>query len=235
MHIHKVGLDHNGEVLLGFSCLIKVFLQNPEESRFLQNLVQELQLVIAFQCHYRCRACILGGNRLLSEIRCLRLEKCLAGPDIEKESYPEDRTIDKKNNQIGKIPGWKDEKAQRRKGAHKGKAEELNVSGTHDKYDGIIIIYEKTGKIIPQDKNIKDAVVSDITPTVLYLFDLPIGNDMDGKVLTQAIESKYLEKNPIKYIETYEGKRPDRVFEKKETTLYDKKLMKELRALGYVQ
>jgi tetratricopeptide (TPR) repeat protein len=44
------------------------------------------------------------------------------------------------------------------------------------------------GPGIRQDERIYGASVLDITPTVLNLFGLPVGDDMDGKVLVQAYE-----------------------------------------------
>jgi hypothetical protein len=56
---------------------------------------------------------------------------------------------------------------------------------------------------------------------------------MDGKVLTGAFLEKFLEKNKIKFIKTYEdGKRPREGVHDK---ALDKRLLEELRALGYIK
>ena len=44
------------------------------------------------------------------------------------------------------------------------------------------------GDHIKQDERIYGATLLDITPTVLTLFGLPVGQDMDGRVLVQAFE-----------------------------------------------
>jgi predicted AlkP superfamily phosphohydrolase/phosphomutase/tetratricopeptide (TPR) repeat protein len=44
------------------------------------------------------------------------------------------------------------------------------------------------GTHIKQDERIYGATLLDITPTILTLFGLPIGQDMDGRVLVQAFE-----------------------------------------------
>lgn len=44
------------------------------------------------------------------------------------------------------------------------------------------------GPGIRRDERIYGATVLDVTPTALALFDLPVGEDMDGKVLLQAFE-----------------------------------------------
>lgn len=80
----------------------------------------------------------------------------------------------------------------------------------------------------------RQASVLDITPTVLYLSGLPVGQDMDGSVLVEAFDPEYLQKNPIAYISSYEDHKNQR--EKKET--FDREVneenMEQLKALGYV-
>jgi len=44
------------------------------------------------------------------------------------------------------------------------------------------------GEHIKQDERIYGATLLDITPTILTLFGLPVGEDMDGRVLVQAFE-----------------------------------------------
>jgi predicted AlkP superfamily phosphohydrolase/phosphomutase len=75
--------------------------------------------------------------------------------------------------------------------------------------------------------------ILDITPTVLYLMGLQVADDMDGKVITQAIDGTYLAQNPIQYAKTYESEGsyvsvPQPFSMSKETE-------KRLRSLGYIQ
>jgi predicted AlkP superfamily phosphohydrolase/phosphomutase/tetratricopeptide (TPR) repeat protein len=44
------------------------------------------------------------------------------------------------------------------------------------------------GDHIKQDERIYGATLLDVTPTILTLFGLPVGEDMDGRVLVQALE-----------------------------------------------
>ena len=44
------------------------------------------------------------------------------------------------------------------------------------------------GQHIKQDERIYGATLLDVTPTILTLFGLPVGEDMDGRVLVQAFE-----------------------------------------------
>jgi predicted AlkP superfamily phosphohydrolase/phosphomutase/tetratricopeptide (TPR) repeat protein len=51
-------------------------------------------------------------------------------------------------------------------------------------------IFCLSGPGIKKDEQLLDASLLDITPTLLQLFNLPIGEDMPGKVLTQAFEKE---------------------------------------------
>jgi tetratricopeptide (TPR) repeat protein len=48
------------------------------------------------------------------------------------------------------------------------------------------------GPHIRQDERIYGATLLDVTPTILTLFGLPVGDDMDGRVLVQAFEEQPL-------------------------------------------
>ena len=51
-------------------------------------------------------------------------------------------------------------------------------------------IFGMKGAHIKQDERIYGATLLDLTPTILTLFGLPVGEDMDGRVLVQAFEEK---------------------------------------------
>jgi predicted AlkP superfamily phosphohydrolase/phosphomutase/tetratricopeptide (TPR) repeat protein len=57
------------------------------------------------------------------------------------------------------------------------------------------------GEHIKQDERIYGATLLDVTPTILTLFGLPVGEDMDGRVLVQAFE----EPPEITRIPSWEG------------------------------
>ena len=66
----------------------------------------------------------------------------------------------------------------------------------HSPY-GVIVM---RGPDIKKDEMIHGASLLDITPTILQWYDLPVGKDMDGKVLVNAFKE-----NPeVKYIESWE-------------------------------
>ncbi|MBI5375547.1 MAG: alkaline phosphatase family protein [Candidatus Schekmanbacteria bacterium] len=73
----------------------------------------------------------------------------------------------------------------------------------------------------------------DITPTILYSMGLPVGKDMDGKTIIDAFKSSFISKNPLNYINTYEG--PLSTKSNKVTSTADENMLKKLKALGYIQ
>jgi arylsulfatase A-like enzyme len=47
--------------------------------------------------------------------------------------------------------------------------------------------------------------IYDIAPTVLYLLGIPVPDDMDGRVLREAIDEGYVSQNPVRTMTASEG------------------------------
>jgi arylsulfatase A-like enzyme len=93
------------------------------------------------------------------------------------------------------------------------------------------------GKDIAKGQELMDASVLDITPTLLALCGLPVADDMDGRVLTEAIDGDFLRGHPVRTIETYEpdgGSSGDDEREPIESPI-DEEVRERLRALGYIE
>ena len=93
------------------------------------------------------------------------------------------------------------------------------------------------GKDIVTGAELVDAGVMDITPTLLALCGLPVGEDMDGRVLTEAIDPDFLNAHPVTTVETYEpaeGERDELGTEPIESPI-DDEVREQLRALGYIE
>ena len=76
---------------------------------------------------------------------------------------------------------------------------------------------------------LSSASVYDIAPTLLYLYDLPIGETMDGRPLTEALTVERAirtERYGRALITTRENRRDEEI---------DAQTLKELRSLGYIQ
>ncbi len=81
------------------------------------------------------------------------------------------------------------------------------------------------GPGVKKGYQIKDASVYDIAPTLLYLYGLPIGREMDGKPLMDAF--KFSRK--IRYRRYFRKK-----FVKKHIKELDQDTLRELHSLGYI-
>lgn len=94
--------------------------------------------------------------------------------------------------------------------------------------DGILIM---KGKAIKRGIQL-NAVGIDITPTLLYLHDLPILQDMDGRVLKEALTDRFIREHEV-LIETVEHGRSAPENEQ-QSEAEQKEIEQRLRDLGYL-
>src|SRR3989338_8361084 len=102
-------------------------------------------------------------------------------------------------------------------------------SGQHeDSPDGVLIM---KGSPLKKDFKLASAHILGLAPTVLYLLGKEIDEDMDGSILTEAIDPDFLQNNPPK--KKKYGKR-----EPKEYSFYteaeEQKVKERLKVLGYL-
>lgn len=95
---------------------------------------------------------------------------------------------------------------------------------------GVLIMY---GPLFREGYTIRGASILDITPTLLYLTGSPVGRDMDGEVLFDAIRPEVSEKLQLKWIDTYESDSCDD--EEPSLVITDSDVIDRLRSLGYIQ
>ena len=75
------------------------------------------------------------------------------------------------------------------------------LSGYHEgSPDGLLIFH---GPDIAQGVKVQGASVVDITPTLLYLMGLPLGQDMDGTLLTDVFKEELIHNQPVTFISSY--------------------------------
>ncbi len=76
-----------------------------------------------------------------------------------------------------------------------------SLSGTHERApDGFLLAY---GAHVRPVRLPRGSVV-DVTPTVLYFLDLPVGRDMDGFARADIFTREFTAERPIAFIPTYE-------------------------------
>jgi arylsulfatase A-like enzyme len=90
------------------------------------------------------------------------------------------------------------------------------------------------GKDIVRGRELPDASVLDITPTVLALWGLPVGEDMDGRVLTDAIEPSFLKAHPVRTIPTHEDAVKRQHSDEPIESPVDDEIRERMKALGYI-
>ena len=95
-------------------------------------------------------------------------------------------------------------------------------------------IFVLAGPGIKKDERIYGASLIDITPTLLTLFDLPIGEDMDGRPLLEAFESTPAVKT-IPSWEKVEGASGMHPTGKQMDREQAHELMQQFAALGYIE
>lgn len=93
-------------------------------------------------------------------------------------------------------------------------------------------------RIMPNPEPLVNLNIEDVAPTVLYLMDLPIPSDMDGRVLTEILLPTILDSQPITRGEPM-GFWPDKnkaVFNDETISAEDEEQIRErLQALGYFE
>ena len=86
------------------------------------------------------------------------------------------------------------------------------------------------GQEIKHGVTIPEVSILDPAPTILYLMGIPIPKDMDGKLITAAIEDEHLKSVSPVYTEAQTQQTQDTSM----TTEDEEEIMNRLRALGYV-
>ena len=95
-------------------------------------------------------------------------------------------------------------------------------------------IFVAKGPGIKKDASVFGANLLDVTPTILSLFDLPVGEDMDGRILSEIFESPPVGKSISSWdeVEGDDGRHPPHFQCSPED---DRELMRQLVDLGYVE
>ncbi len=103
------------------------------------------------------------------------------------------------------------------------------LTGKHER----TAVFIACGPAFVAGGRVEGATVKDVAPTALAVMGLPVPEDMDGKVLVDAIRPEHLEEYPIRTIASYE---PLLGTERKEVgSNMDESIREQLRSLGYIE
>lgn len=104
------------------------------------------------------------------------------------------------------------------------------ISGDH-RVDGVVVVAGHRARRGEGDR----ASILDIAPTVLYLLGLAVGEDMEGRVLEEAIDPEFLAAHPRRSVATHETGRPETRPDAAVPTDADERIKERLRSLGYLR
>ena len=93
--------------------------------------------------------------------------------------------------------------------------------------EGILVL--RGGPVHPGD--LGPVSERDIAPTVLHLAGLPASRELEGRVLEAALSPAFRGAHPVRTVASYGRRAPGRPAE----SAFDRDMLEELRALGYVQ
>jgi len=101
------------------------------------------------------------------------------------------------------------------------------ISGTH-RMNGIFML---KGQPIRRGVEVKGAAIIDLAPTILYLMGVPVAEDMDGRVIVEALKPEYTDVDSLRQGKTTTKPVSDlEVLSPEE----ESQIVERLRGLGYV-
>jgi predicted AlkP superfamily phosphohydrolase/phosphomutase len=103
----------------------------------------------------------------------------------------------------------------------------FGISGCH-RMHGVMI---GNGGAVKPDSRLDVASIYDVTPTMLYLMDEPLPDDMDGRVLTEIIDAAYLSANPIRFTSQSQ---PEQIGATEYSAEENAEIIESLKNLGYI-
>jgi len=100
--------------------------------------------------------------------------------------------------------------------------------------------HRKQGVLIASGGNFRggvtllEASILDLTPTILVYFGLPVGEDMQGRPMTELFQPQFLQEHPVTYRPSWETQMPPAAAEAFADPQGDQAIREKLLALGYL-
>ncbi len=90
------------------------------------------------------------------------------------------------------------------------------------------------GPSFQRGKELKGYDLYDITPTLLYLYGLPLAEDMKGQIMSAAFKEEAFHIEKIKHVATYETARQKEAIQVTASSSTDASIKERLVSLGYI-
>jgi predicted AlkP superfamily phosphohydrolase/phosphomutase len=107
------------------------------------------------------------------------------------------------------------------------------LSGTHASPAALDGIFVAAGGPFRRGVELERASILDVAPTLLHLLGVPVSQEIEGRVLLDALEPSYRAAHPVRTVPRYDPAPPPAAVE--EDTRAEDALREELRALGYIE
>jgi len=101
----------------------------------------------------------------------------------------------------------------------------------HHMMDGVFVL---AGSSARQGRRLDGAGILDIAPTALHLLGIPLPDNLDGRVLVEALEDRFLAERPIRRAEASDPTAPPSGGETTYSADDDEAVRAHLRGMGYV-
>ena len=101
-------------------------------------------------------------------------------------------------------------------------------TGSH-RYEGVVFL---KGDPFKEGQLLTGAQIIDLAPTILHLMGLPVPEDMDGRVLTEALKDDYRARHPVVFQKADDR---DQMNERDYSDQDARKVEERLRSLGYLE
>jgi predicted AlkP superfamily phosphohydrolase/phosphomutase len=108
-----------------------------------------------------------------------------------------------------------------------------DVTGAHHTENAIDGILVASGGPLRRGVRLAGASILDLGPTVLHLLGLAVPEDLEGRVLTDALEPDWVAAHPVRRGPAHRG--PAVSVAPEGAAVFEERLRQELRALGYVE
>lgn len=106
----------------------------------------------------------------------------------------------------------------------------VSAASWHRKYG----IFVASGGRFRKGASLPEVSILDLTPTILTYFGLPVGEDMQGRPMTEVFQPEFLKEHPVTYRPSWETQAPPTMADQLADPEGDRAIREKLLALGYL-